>query len=192
LGGVNDAFAQQLLVQEVVGGFIASRLERPILELGLCDWVRLRPGETTGFRAVFQASVLASTVVECGRELIPEVFLTVQTELGVFSQEVAEARLGLEWQIDNQWLWEASYGTVQRNPIARIFDTAIRTQFTTDLRRQWEYGRPSQRTLTDVLPGDPQEPEVPDFIPPTGDVEPTARLETQEEPPVLPEGSPAP
>jgi hypothetical protein len=162
LGGVTRTFAEQILVQEIFGGLLATELERPILAAGICDWVRVRPGLATTFRGLFGAGPLAGAVIECGWELAADLFLTGQTGIGgLFGGEFADWRVGLEWQIDDQWMWEASYGAVQRGPLMRIFDPVRRFQFSTDLRRQWEYGRPRQRTLIDLLPDDPLETEMP-------------------------------
>jgi hypothetical protein len=166
LGGVTRGFAEQIFVQEVVSGIIASELERPILRAGLCDWVRVRPGLSTSFSGLFGASALSNAAIECGWEIGPNLFLTGQTGIGIIGGEFTEGQLGVEWQIDNQWLWEASYGSVQRNPLSRIFDTGVRTQFSTDIRRQWEYGRPSQSSTIDLTPEDAL-PEATPQIPTT-------------------------
>jgi hypothetical protein len=153
LGGVTRTFAEQLFLQEVVGGLIATELERPILRAGLCDWVRLRPGLTTTFRGLLGAGPLAGAMIECGWELTTNFFLTGQTGIGgLFGGEFTDWRLGVEWQIDDQWLWEASYGAVRRDPFLRVFDPRTRLQFSTDLRRQWEYGLPTRRAPIDLAP----------------------------------------
>jgi hypothetical protein len=184
-GGVNQALAdaEQILLQEFVGGFLASRLEGRILRTGICDWVRVRPGTPTGFSELFP-SALRNAAIECGFEVMSELFLTVQTGIPGLGGEFSEGLVGAEWQIDNQWLWEASYGSVPRNPLARIFDTGIRTQFSTDLRRQWEYGRPTQRLPIDLTPDDPVDVIPPPADPPTAPVlQPTASAPQQEGPP---------
>jgi len=162
LGGVTRTFAEQILVQEVVGGILAAELERPILRAGLCDWVRVRPGITTTFRGLFGAGPLAGAAIECGWELAPDFFLTGQTGIGgLFGGEFTDWRLGLEWQIDDQWLWEASYGAVQRDRLFRVFDPVQRYQISTDLRRRWEYGLPTRQPLLDLLPPEEQEEPTP-------------------------------
>jgi translocation and assembly module TamB len=161
LGGVTRTFAEQLLVQEVFGGILAAELERPILRAGLCDWVRVRPGVVTTFRGLFGTGPLAGAAIECGWELAPDLFLTGQTGIGgLFGGEFTDWRLGLEWQIDDQWLWEGSYGAVQRDQILRMLDPVRRYQFSTDLRRRWEYGRPQRQPIIDLLgpPDDREEP----------------------------------
>lgn len=166
LGGVNAGFAQQVLVQEVVGGIVASRIEPTILRRGLCDWVRVRAGAPSTLVGFLQAGTFTNAAIECGWELASDFFLTGQTGLGLFSGERAEGRLGLEWQIDSQWMWAASYGAVQRSPLARIFDTGVRTQFSTDIRRQWEYGRPSPSSSIELLTEDePLPPPVEEDAP---------------------------
>ncbi|MEX2581822.1 MAG: translocation/assembly module TamB domain-containing protein [Gemmatimonadota bacterium] len=164
LGGVNRAFAEQLLVQEFVGGFLASELERPILRAGICDWVRVRPGATTSFQGLVGGGPFQGAVIECGWELASDFFLTGQTSIGgLFGGGFADWRLGVEWQIDDQWMWEASYGSVLRDPAFGILDETRALQFSTDIRRQWEYGLPREEspidlTPTESLPGDESPP----------------------------------
>jgi hypothetical protein len=190
LGGVTRGFAEQLLVQEVVGGLIASELQRPILRAGICDWVRVRPGLTTDLRGLFGGGVLAGAAIECGWELAPDLFLTAQAGLGILGGELTDGRVGLEWQIDDQWLWEASYGSVPRHPLMRIFDPSRQYQLSTDLRRQWEYGRPTQRiTPLDLVPDLPEEPPSPPGIPAPPIFEPAASGRNEDEPPTVAGGS---
>src|SRR5690606_26617254 len=146
LGGVNETFAEQLFLQEFVGGILATELERPILQTGICDWVRVRPGVTTSFRNLVGGGPLEAALIECGREIVNSFFLTGQTSIGgLFGGDFTDWRFGVEWQIDNEWMWEASYGSVVRDPAFGIFDPTPARQFSTDLRRQWEYGRPRAR-----------------------------------------------
>jgi hypothetical protein len=185
LGGVTGEFASQLVVQELFGGILASRLERPILSAGLCDWVRVRPGASTN---PSRTGAFKDAAIECGWELAPDLFLTGQTGVGILGGEIVDGRLGVEWQIDNQWLWEASYGSVPRNALTRLFDIGIRTQFSTDIRRQWEYGRPRQSRLIDLTPeggGEPVEQGIPPAAP---IIEPAAASPTQQEPPASADG----
>lgn len=171
LGGVGVNFAQQVFVQEFVGGILASELERGILQAGLCDWFRVRPGMTSSFSGLFARGAFANAAVECGRELAPSLYFTAQANLGgLFDRGETSGQVGVEWEIDNQWSVEAAYGALQRDAIARIFDSRVPTQFSTDLRRQWEYGRPSRRSVLDLRsdsatvgtpPPDPPAPEPP-------------------------------
>jgi hypothetical protein len=175
----SSGFAQQLVVQEFVGGFLANQLERQILPVvGICDWVRVSPGATTDFRGLVDRDLFASAVIECGLEVANSVFLTGQTGLG--DRSFGEARVSVEWQIDDQWMWEATYGAIPRDPAYRILNQQISTQFSTDLRRQWEYGRPSRRGILDLTPEQepavqvgPPLPPIPD-APPPPDVQPPA------------------
>ena len=172
LGGVTRSFAEQILVQEVVGGLIASELERPILRAGLCDWVRVLPGATTSITSIFGAGggPLAGAVIECGWEIANDLFLTGQTGIGgLFGGEFTDYRVGVEWQIDDQWMWEASYGTVQRDPAFRNLIPGGRSdlQFSTELRRQWEYGLPRQQTRIDFTPEEPIPGDSGPPLPPT-------------------------
>lgn len=153
LGGVGGNFAEQLFVQELVGGILASKLESEILQAGLCDWFRVRPGATSNFRGLIGGGAFTNAAVECGWELASSLYLTGQANLGgLFGEEVPSGQVGVEWEIDNQWSIEAAYGALQRDAIARIFDPRIPTQFSMDLRRQWEYGRPTRQSILDIQP----------------------------------------
>jgi translocation and assembly module TamB len=157
LGGEPGDLAQQILVQEVLGGLVASELERPFLAAGICDYVRVRPGIAT-FGGIFQLdplSTLNAAAIECGRELpwLDGLFLTVETGIGgLFGGGTAiDWGIGLEWQIDSEWQWEIQYGPVRRDYL-RLVDPTTRYQISTDIRRRWEYGGVRRRSILDAVP----------------------------------------
>jgi translocation and assembly module TamB len=162
LGGIGGALAEQLLVQEVLGGILATELERPILEAGLCDYVRVVPGVAT-FGGLLRAdflTTLGAATIECGRELTDNVFLTVETGIGPLFGDRASLLwgVGLEWQITPEWMWEMSYGPVRRDPLLGVGrgTQTIRYQLSTDIRRRWEYGLPTRRVPIQIPdPGSP-------------------------------------
>ncbi|CAN5741560.1 hypothetical protein BH23GEM6_BH23GEM6_07480 [soil metagenome] len=177
LGGGADALAQQILVQEVLGGLVATELERPFLAAGICDYVRVRPGIAT-FGGLFQLNplnTLNAAAIECGRELpwLDGLFLTVETGIGgIFGGGTAiDWGIGLEWQINDEWQWELLYGPVRRD-FQRLVDPSTRYQLSTDIRRRWEYGGTRRRGVLDavregqqlpgqVAPSQQQQPPLP-------------------------------
>ena len=193
LGGIGGAFAEQLLVQEVLGGILASGLERPILQTGICDYVRVQPGVNT-FAGLFGAdflSTLNAAAIECGREVADNVFLTIETGIGALFGDRGALMwgLGLEWQIDQQWSWDISYGPVRRDPLLQLFSPTVQYQLSTDLRRQWEYGRPSATSPLELLRAEPvEEDETPAVLP----VEDSVQIEPPPEPPPIPDDSAPP
>jgi len=157
LGGAAGALAQQILVQEVIGGLVASELERPFLAAGICDYVRVRPGIATfaGLVQLDPLSTLGAAAIECGRELpfLDNLFLTVETGIGGLfgGSNAVNWGVGLEWQINQEWQWEMQYGPVRRSFIGTI-DPETRYQLSTDIRRRWEYGGARRTSILDSLP----------------------------------------
>lgn len=139
------ATSGQFLSREITN-ILTLQLQRPILQSGICDWVRVRPGTTRSWIS-FEAGIFTNAVIQCGRELADEVFLTVEAGLGFLADNRFDGRVGVEWQIDNQWQLEAAYGSVPRSALTRFFDIGLDTQFSTEIRRQWEYGRPRRETI---------------------------------------------
>jgi autotransporter translocation and assembly factor TamB len=160
LGGAPGDLAQQILVQEVLGGLVAAELERPFLAAGICDYVRVRPGIAT-FGGLFRLdplSTLNAAAIECGRELpwLDGLFLTVETGIGgLFGGGTAiDWGIGLEWQINEEWQWELQYGPVRRDYL-RLVDPTTRYQLSTDIRRRWEYGGVRRRSILEAVPERP-------------------------------------
>jgi hypothetical protein len=156
LGGAAGVLAQQILVQEVIGGLVASELERPFLAAGICDYVRVRPGITVGGLLQLDAlSTLGAAAIECGRELpfLDGLFLTVETGIGGLfgGANAVDWGVGLEWQINDEWQWEMQYGPVRRS-FLRTIDPETQYQLSTDIRRRWEYGGARRSSILDALP----------------------------------------
>ncbi len=156
---IEGRFAEQFVVQEFFGSVVANELQRPLQSAGLCDWVRVRPGGTE--------NILTGAAVECGWEISSELFLTAQTGLGFLGGDPNEWGVALEWQIDQQWSLETAYGDSHPSALTRFFDAALRRQLSTNLRRQWEYGRSSSASGIDLIPEEPGAtlPVVPDAVP---------------------------
>jgi hypothetical protein len=193
LGGVTQSFAQQLLVQEVVGGILATEFERSVRSAGLCDWFQVRPGDATNFQSLLAPGALNTAAIECGRELAPSLFLTAQANLGgLLGNDFTNGQIGMEWQIDQEWSWEATYGAVPRDPIFRIFDSRIQTQFSTDLRRQWEYGKPTETSAIDLTPADPEAGQLGPSPPPAPEILAPPELPPEPPPENPDQGAPEP
>lgn len=205
LGGATGALAQQILVQEVLGGLVATELERPFLEAGICDYVRVRPGlATIGGLLNFDriGSTLGAAAIECGRQLTEEIFLTFETGIGgLFGGGSSfDWGVGLEWQINDEWEWEIQYGPVRRD-FTRLLNPEVQYQLSTDIRRRWEYGGGRRTSILDampertILPGEvapsnlpaPGQPPRPSQQPPSDPPVEPAPIPTEPEPEPEPE-----
>jgi hypothetical protein len=169
IGGAANRLAQDLLVQELAGGLVLSPLENLLLGVGFFDYVRIRgrSPELGGGVGSFVGSTLGSTSIEAGKELVTNVFLTIECAVaGIFGEQSSlGCGTSLEWQIDDQWSATAAYEPLRRDRLLqRILGEALSYQFSTQLRRRWEYGRPRDpepRTPTPPeqrLPGEEAEP----------------------------------
>ena len=171
LGGATEGLARELVVQELAGGLLLGPLEQALLNVGLFDYVRIRGRPTTEFGGGNSLG-LGSTAVEVGKELFPNVFFTVECGVATLFGDNAATECGtsVAWQINDQWSASAAYEPLRRDRLLqRILGNELQYQFTTELRRRWEYGQP---------PGDST--MRPDTQPP-----PNGELETPPAPPPL-------
>ncbi|MBA2244612.1 MAG: translocation/assembly module TamB [Gemmatimonadetes bacterium] len=163
LGEVGGGLAQQLLVQELVGGVLLAPLEQWLRQAGLFDYVRVRgrpsPSEID--------DPLGSTTVEVGWQLGRNVFWTVEWGVGVlFGGQPAETwGSSLEWQIDPQWSARVANEPLRRDLLLQrvtTWTTGVTRQWSVDLRRRWEYGRPRVQEPREplLIPGEAAEPAV--------------------------------
>jgi translocation and assembly module TamB len=151
LGGLPGRLAQQLLFQEIIGGQLTAGLERLVTSLNLGplapDYIRFRARPTTSFNNLDRGvvgSTLGTTTLEAGKQLVNNVFLTVEAGIGaLFAEESRQPTFGagLEWQIDDQWSVRAALEPVRRSLLSRILQPDIRYQQSLDVRRRWEFGR---------------------------------------------------
>jgi autotransporter translocation and assembly factor TamB len=144
LGDIGGQLAQQILVQEAVGGVILGQFEQVLLRTGLFDYVRIRgrPTELT----TSASAALGSTAIEVGRELVPDVFWTVECGVALLFGGQMTCGTSLEWEITQQWLARASLEPLRRDPLLlRTLAPDLRYQFSTEIRRRWEYGRPTPK-----------------------------------------------
>jgi hypothetical protein len=144
LGEVGGGLAQQVLLQEVAGGFLATQIEQLIRQAGLpFDYIRVRGRPSP---AEFVNDPLGTTTLEVGWELAPNLFWTVEWVVG---QTFGGAGAGetwatsLEWQIDPQWSTRFSWEPLRRDRLLQQRLThELTRQFSLELRRRWEYGIP--------------------------------------------------
>jgi translocation and assembly module TamB len=162
LGEVGGTLAQQLLLQEALGGLLAAQVEQLIRQAGLpFDYIRLRGRPSpTEFH-----DPLGTTTLEVGWQLAPNVFWTVEWGVGVlFGNEVGDTwGTSLEWQIDPQWSTRLAWEPLRRDRLLQqriAATTQLTRQFSLELRRRWEYGiSPELPQITEIAgDGDPPEP----------------------------------
>jgi translocation and assembly module TamB len=140
LGEVGGGLAQQLILQELAGGVVATQVEQLIQQAGLpFDYVRVRGRPTpTGFGP----TALGATTIELGWQIAPEVFWTVEWGVGrLFGGDLGDTwGASLEWQIDPQWSVRGAWEPLRRDLLLQPLSTNLTRQFSLDLRRRWEYG----------------------------------------------------
>lgn len=140
LGEVGGGLAQQLILQELAGGVVATQVEQLIQQAGLpFDYVRVRGRPTpTGFGP----TALGATTIELGWQIAPEVFWTVEWGVGrLFGGDLGDSwGASLEWQIDPQWSVRGAWEPLRRDLLLQPLGTNLTRQFSLDLRRRWEYG----------------------------------------------------
>lgn len=141
------ALAQQLVITEFVGGLLSRQLG----DLGLpCEYFRLRGRPNI----LNPTSPFGATSLECGIQVVEDVFLTVES--GVLSNltNSTSSSLGtllgisLDWQVNNRVT-----ATVGREPVQSalgtmfLSGTEVPYQFSADVTGTWEFGRPAQADL---------------------------------------------
>jgi hypothetical protein len=114
-----------------------------ITELGLpLDVFRIRPGEPGLLPGV------GVPILVIGTEVAPDVFLTMEGGLGVlFGPDQAATSpwaARLEWRIDREWRYRVGWEPPDWWRLFRGFGAGlpglgVERQFTTELRRRWEY-----------------------------------------------------
>jgi translocation and assembly module TamB len=158
------ALAQQLVIQEFVGGL----LSRELGDLGLpCEYFRLRGRPTN----ILSSGGLGATSLECGIQLVEDVFLTVES--GVLSNLTGSSGsmgtlfgMSLDWQVNDRIT-----ATLAREPVQAalgsmfLVPTEVPYQFSADVTGTWEFGRPavSELPVPDLqnLPVESMPPQAP-------------------------------
>jgi translocation and assembly module TamB len=163
LGEQAGALAQEIFIQELLGGAVLGPLEQALVGAGFFDYVRIR-SRPSGPMAIFTAptGVLGTTAIEGGRQLLPNLFWTLEVGVGALGGGESGATWGtsLDWQITQQWSLRWAYEPLRRDPILQRASRAPAHQMIFDVRRRWEFGFPPAVTAEQM----PDSPE--DLIPP--------------------------
>lgn len=192
LGGLTQGLPQQLFFQEFIGGQIARSLQGVVEEIGFFDYIRFRAGPTQigGFSALadpgqaFRGTlgVFGSSTLEAGKQLVENVYLTVelgvQQLLGTSAGAAPRFTFGaaVEWQPTEEWTVRVAREPVRQTLLSRIFRPDIDYQFSFDVRRRWEFGRADDEdVLLDPFGGpnlDEEDPAGPGAPLPTDPIDP--------------------
>ncbi len=154
-----EQLAEQILFQEILGGLLAEQLG----QIFPCDYFRLRGRPEFELGALSQG--LSATALECGVQLVPDVFLTVEAAVaGIFGNSLSFGA-SLDWEINDVFTARMAVEPVQDNPLRYLASPNVDYQFSTDLDATWEFGFPEEPALDQELPGAlpgtvaPSEPE---------------------------------
>lgn len=151
LGGLPGQLAGQLVFQELIGGqLIAGTLERALSRSDLVDYVRVTsggPATRLGTPGALE-STLGSTAVELGKQIVPNVFLTVNVGVQALFGNRTQFGVGAEWEIDRATTLRGAFEPVRRgflfSDVLDPFNRGPDYQLSVDLRRRWEFGRPAE------------------------------------------------
>jgi translocation and assembly module TamB len=141
--------ATGLLVQEAIGGILLSPLEQSITRTGIFDFVRITTSSSVSGASDplgFGRGVLGSPTLELGKQLSDRWFATLEIT-NIFGGSATSAQalgVAVEGQLTPNMTLRAAYEPVRRDPLLQSLGR-IDYQFSTDLRRRWEYGRPRNR-----------------------------------------------
>ncbi|MDB4948280.1 MAG: Autotransporter translocation and assembly factor TamB [Gemmatimonadetes bacterium] len=158
LGALPEQLAQGLLFQEALGGLFSS-FESAIARTGIFDYVRISTQSSfTGTSDPLQLGrgLIGTPTLELGKQLSDRLFLTLEVA-NVFSTSATSAQtigIALDAQITAATSLRAAYEPVRRDPLLQSLGR-IDYQFSVDVRRRWEYGRPRNRAPVPApTPGD--------------------------------------
>ncbi|HET7276306.1 MAG TPA: translocation/assembly module TamB domain-containing protein, partial [Longimicrobiaceae bacterium] len=141
-----DQLAEQILFQEILGGLLAEQLG----QIFPCDYFRLRGRPQFQREALTQG--LSATALECGVQLVPDVFLTVEAGVaGIFGNTVSLGA-SLDWEINRIFTGRIAVEPVQNDPLRYLASPNVDYQFSTDLNATWEFGFPNDSILEPQLP----------------------------------------
>ena len=139
------------MVQEVLGGLLVQELG----QLGLpCQYLRLRGRPTE-----IGSAGLGGTSLECGVQILEEVFLTLETGVAsaVNPSSPFSALLGvsLDWQIRDYLAARIAREPVRSGAGALFQSADVPYQWSVDLNGRWEFSRPD--TAVSVEPDIPEQ-----------------------------------
>jgi translocation and assembly module TamB len=177
-GTAFEALSSQIVggvfVEEIFANLFTRELEQQLIRTGFVDYVRVRARPTgAGFGAFnFSSgqSVFGSVSLEAGKELVDDVFLTVQV-FDILSTENTGRRFGLalDWEITRTLSLRAAVEPVRRDPILQQNLRNRDYQGSLDVRRRWEYGRSRRRDEAVQRPRPRTEPAPGEKSTPTGE-----------------------
>jgi translocation and assembly module TamB len=183
LGEQAGALAQEIFIQELLGGAVLGPLEQALVGAGFFDYVRIR-SRPAGAMEIFTAptGVLGSTAIEGGRQILPNLFWTLEVGVGALGGTDAGATWGtsLDWQITQQWSARWAYEPLRRDPIFQRTTGGPSHQMIFDVRRRWEYGFPPAPT-PEQMPDRPEE-----LVPPLPPAEGVILVSPDDPPPPPP------
>jgi autotransporter translocation and assembly factor TamB len=198
LGALPGQLAQDLIFQEALGG-VFSTLERRITSTGIFDYVRITTASSvtgTSDPLQFSRGLIGTPTLELGKQLSDRVFLTLEVA-NVFSTSPTSAQtigVAFDAQITAATSVRAAYEPVRRDPLLQSLGR-IDYQFSTDVRRRWEYGRPRNRpsalptpTAADTVPKIQPSPAVAPTAPPPPAPPPPPPPSPAAPPPATPQG----
>jgi hypothetical protein len=144
LGALPGQLASDLIFQEALGGLLSS-FEQKITRTGIFDFVRITT--SSSFSGVSDPrGLLGSPSLELGKQLSDRWFVTLQVS-NIFGNSATAAQalgIAVEGQLTSNLTLRTAYEPVRRDPLLQSLGR-IDYQFSTDLRRRWEYGRPRNR-----------------------------------------------
>lgn len=146
LGGATGRLAQEVLVQEAIGGILFAPLEEIFLQTGLIDYVQFRSvGGDLGV-----GRTLGLTTVEVGAGISDNVFLTLECGVGVIfggtggADGAGGSACGtrLEVELGRNFTASAAYEPIRRSHrfLDVLLDQELKYQWSLELRKRWEYG----------------------------------------------------
>jgi hypothetical protein len=144
-GSLSEELLSGVVVQEAVASYFTALIEEAVGRTRLVDYVRVKTRAATGSAGAgatsFGLGFLGALTIEVGKEIASNIYGTLEV-VDVFGQVNWGA--GLDWQISPTLSLRAASEPVRRDPLVRnLF--RVRRQWTVDLRRRWEYGRPRAR-----------------------------------------------
>lgn len=153
LGGAAGGLAQEVLVQEALGGVLFAPLEQLFLRTGLVDFVQFRSaGDQIG-------QSLGLTTVAVGTQLADNVFLTVECGVGIiFGGGAGGCGTQVQVELGRNFTASAAYEPVRRERFQQILLGAdqLQYQWSAELRRRWEFGVTDAPSPLEDLPGRPE------------------------------------
>jgi translocation and assembly module TamB len=181
-----QSFAQQVVVQEVLGGILMQGLG----QLGLpCQYLHLRGTETMVGSPLAR---LGSTSLECGVQLLRDVFLTLETGVtsAVNQSNPFNALLGvsLDWQVANYLAARLAREPVRTSAGPLFQSRDVPYQWSADVNGTWEFGKPD---TSKIIRPDVPETRLPGVVAPAPPPAPAQPPAPPGEPPAAAPATPA-